>query len=377
MNPSNLGPGGPPRSAAQAQAEDLNAAGLARFAQGDLPGALAAFAEATRACPDYPEARNNHGLARQLLGGLAEAVEDFSRALAARPDYAEAWNNRGRARQALGDHAGALADFDRSLACASGPFRAAVYHNRGGLRQAAGDLAGALADFDRALEIDPGQAATLVNRGAARKERGDLAGALADFDRALEATPVERAAPAYHGRGGVRVLLNDFQGAIADYDEALRLDPGHALVYLSRGHARYHRRDPRGLADYLMAFSLAPEESARELARVLAEGAHRGAEEVLANCEKHMRICAGDLLARARRGLTLVLLGREEEAAADLTAVRSALPGGARHFEEVLQRVRGHGTGLSRPAPAVPPGTNAVGLADLVFAAALDFVPGA
>src|SRR5262249_17976515 len=143
------------------------------------------------------------------------------------------------------------ADFDRALACAGGPFAASVLYNRGLLRQALGDLPGALADFDRALETDPGHVATHVSRGAARKEARDLAGALADFAGALVSTPPGRAAPVSPARGGVRGLLNDFAGAVADFDRALALDPRNVYSLLARGNARYHRRDPRGLADYL------------------------------------------------------------------------------------------------------------------------------
>src|SRR5262249_53017811 len=208
------------------------------------------------------------------------------------------------ARQALGDIKGARADFERALGCAAGRFLATVYHNRGALRQATGDLSGALADFDRALTVDPEHVATYLNRGTARKEAGDLSGALADLDRALATAPAQ-AAPAYHARGGVRALLNDFTGAIADYDEALRIDPTWHAAYVSRGNAYYHKRSRRGLADYLTAFALDPDGAAREMVRTLAEGVRRGAEDVLANCDQHLRINDGDILAHARRGLTL------------------------------------------------------------------------
>jgi tetratricopeptide (TPR) repeat protein len=215
---------------------------------------------------------------------------------------------------------------DRAVAHAHGRFAATAHHNRGTLRQAAGDLAGALADFDRALELDPEHLATYVARGTARKEAGDLAGALLDCDRALAALPREAAAPVYHLRGGVRVLLNQFAEAIADYNEALRLDPGLLVAYLSRGHARYHQRDPRGLADYRTAFRLDPEGAAHELLRLLAEDARRDAAGVLDNCARHLRLNERDALAHARRGLTLLLLAREAEATANLSRFAELAP---------------------------------------------------
>jgi tetratricopeptide (TPR) repeat protein len=325
--------------------------GMALFAQGDLHGALFAFREAARFNPASHEAWNNCGFVRLSLGGSAEALEDFTRALTLHPDYAEAWNNRGRARQALGDAEGAMADFERALSCATGRFLATVHHNRGALRQEMGDLMGALADYDHALEAAPEHVATHVNRGIARKEAGDLQGALADLDRAVETMP--RSAMAYHARGGVRVLLNDFPGAIADYDEAIRLDPGYAVAYISRGNASYHRRDRRRVSDYLTAFRLNPEGAARELVRVLVEGVQRDAAEVLDNCDRHLRLSDWDVLAHARLGLTLVLLGREAAAAPHLACFRDLVPAGAAHFDRLLQQARTLVHAHGAPSPCI------------------------
>ena len=279
------------------------------------------------------------GFCAWAAGDLPGAVADFDRALALDPRYADALNNRGRARQQLGDVAGAREDFDRGLDCATGRFTATLLHNRAALRQAVGDLAGALADFDAAVELVPGQVASLICRATARKESGDLAGALADLDRALELTAPAEAASVYHQRGGVRVLLNDFVGAIADYDRALALDPDSYLVYLSRGHARYHRRDFRGIADYRTAFRLNPDGAACELVRMLQEDAARTPEAVLDNCDRHVRINDQDAVAHVRRGLTLLLLGREAEATVALDRGRELLAGATEPLERLVKVV--------------------------------------
>ena len=342
-------------------ADGLNRQGMARFAEGDLAGALNDFRAALRLRPDYPEAWNNTGIVRQTLGETVEAVDDFGRALAFKPEYAEALNNRARAQATLGNVESALADFARAVNCAAGRFLATVHHNRGTLRQTLGDLVGALADFDRALEVDPEHVATHLNRGMARKEAGDLDGALADLDRALEITPPSDAASIYHARGGVRVLRNDFTGAIADYDEALRINPTWHVAYISRGNAHYHRRSRRGLADYLTAFALHADGAADELIRTLSEGIKRGADEVLANSDQHLRIDERDILAHARRGLTLVLLEREVEAAQDLSRFREAAPNCAAHVDRILTRA-------SHPAASPPTPVNLAFQADQVFA---------
>jgi Tfp pilus assembly protein PilF len=273
-----------------------------------------------------------------LLGRPAEAVADFDRALAANPDYAEALNNRGRAHHALGDTAKALADFDCAVQLS--PASVAALHNRGSLHLALGNLPLALADFDRALQSDPDHVATLVQRGTARKQAGDLAGALADCDCALVLLPDGRQAAAFHLRGGIRVLQNDFAGAIIDYNRALALEPANAVFHVSRGNAHYHRRDPQALADYLHAFRLHGEAAAREFARLLAEDARRDAEGVLENCRKHLRLNSRDALAYARRGLTLVLLGKDEEALLDFSRFVDQAPQAWGPLDKVLHKVR-------------------------------------
>lgn len=299
--------------------------GNSRHGQGDLHGAFEDYRAAIAADPKHPQAWNNCGVVRQALGDLPGAVADFDRALCLDPYYADALNNRGQARKQLGNVVGARLDFDRGLECATGRFAATLLHNRAALRQAVGDLAGALGDFDAAVELVPDQVVSLVCRAAARKEAGDLAGALADLDRALELAAPAEVASVYHQRGGVRVLLNDFVGAIADYDRALVLCPDNYLLYLSRGHAQYHRRNFRGIVDYRKAFRLNPDGTASELARMLLEDAARTPESVLDNCARHVRINDQDAVAHIRRGMTLLLLGREAEATVALARSKELL----------------------------------------------------
>jgi tetratricopeptide (TPR) repeat protein len=308
-------------------AADLNQRGIRLVQDSEILGALDDFRSAARRKPDYPEPWNNAGMVQHMLGRFAEAIADFDQALALRPDYPEALSNRGRARQALGDFAGALADYDRALGLGStGDFAAWVLHNRGMLRQQCDDRAGALADFDRALATDSSHTATYIARATARKENGDLEGALADFNKALGQRPSRSLAAIYHGRGGVYVLQNDFAGALADYNRALSLEPTNYLFHISRGNARYHLRDPRGTLDYLAAFRIDLDGACREFVRLIGSDAGRDADGVLDNCARHLRLNPRDVVAYARRGLTLLALGRDAEAAHDLGKCRELAP---------------------------------------------------
>lgn len=327
------------QQADRTEATTRNRRALDRLRRGDLEGALDELDQALALQADHAEAWNNRGMILHMLGRLEEALVHFDRAVAERANYSQALNNRARVRQALGDLSGARADFDDAVACAADREMASVLHNRGVLRQTQGDLAGALADFDQALALAPQHQVTYGLRGVVRKEAGDLAGARADLDRALDDTPSTGSAALFHARGGVRALQNDFVGAIADYTCALDQEPLNYLFFLSRGNAYYHRRDGRAVLDYRTAFRLDPEGAAREALRLLTADIQEKGEDVLDNCTRHLRLNKLDILARLRRGLTLLLLGRDFEAAGDLDEVRKTYPPAAPHLNEVIQMI--------------------------------------
>jgi tetratricopeptide (TPR) repeat protein len=337
----------------------LNRRGLERYQRGDAAGSLADFEQAAAVDPTYAVAWNNAGLIRQTVGRPADAIAAFDRAIAARPDYAEALLNRGRAHQILGDTAGARADFDWALECASGSFATWVLYHRAALRQEKGDLNGALADFDRALDLDAAQPTILLARGLARKEAGDVDGALADFDRALSLADAPSLAAIYHARGGVHVLKNAFADAVADDDRALEYEPDNYVFYISRGNARYHQRDLRGIADYRIALRLNPDGAAKEMVRLVAADVRRDAAFVLDNCAKHLRISDRDILAHARRAVTLVLVGRDDEAAPHVERVRGAVPDLRPSLERVIALAREQ-RNLGSPMNEAAAWTNAV-----------------
>jgi tetratricopeptide (TPR) repeat protein len=301
------------------------------------------------AAPCDAEEYYRRGLARLDQRDALGALKDFQETIDRQPDHADAWNNLGMAQLSLGYLPEALAAFDRALESAMGPLRAIVLHNRGTARHLQGNLPAALTDFDQALAIAPDQLPTVVSRGKVRMESGALDGALADFDGALSRTQPAASAPIYYDRGGVRILQKDWSGAIAEFDKALSINPNFYLAYLSRGSTRYHRREFRlGLADYYEAFRLDPEGSTRELVRLVADMAHRDPDGVLANCDQHLRIHSQDPIAHARRGLTLLVLGRETEARPHWEHFRALAPHTMPYLErviETLKRQRPTGTG--------------------------------
>src|SRR5207244_2718255 len=247
------------------------------------------------------------------MGNLPGALADINRALEMNPRYAEAYNNRGIVRQVMGDLAGALADFTSAVDIR--PRYAEALTSRAAVRQASRDLVGALADFDRAIGIRCDYAEACLGRADALHAWGDLEAAIADYDQVLLLIPRQAAAPVYHLRAGVRFSQRRFAEVLADCNVALEIDSGLCMAYVTRGNARYHLRDAAALADYRTAFQMDRQATAAEIIRFLAEDLRRNADEVFDNCRKHIRIFPNDIVAYARRGLSCLLQGKEEEAA--------------------------------------------------------------
>src|SRR4029077_20833838 len=119
---------------------------------------------------------------------------------------------------------------------------------------------------------------------------------------------------AYNTRAGARLLLFDWAGARADANEALRLDPGMWGAYITRGNARYHLGDRGGADDYRRALEVNAPLAARGMVSVIAEQVYRDAAHAFADCEKHLQQDPKDFQTYCRRGLMLLLQGRDAEA---------------------------------------------------------------
>lgn len=246
-------------------------------------------------------------------------------------------NQRGAAQYAMGDVTGALAEFNKALELDCNLPEA--YNNRAFSRESLGDTEGAFADFDRAIAIRPDYVDAYCNRGATRHACGSFEAALADFDAALKLVPRSAAAPIYHGRAGVFLTRRDFDAAIADLNEALLIDPRLWPAYVSRANARYHTSDPGAADDYWMALQLNPDQAAREIIRKLADDLNQNDRAVLVNCERHLRANRADRLSLARRGLTLLLLGRDAEATRDLANFVQLGPHCEPHLRRLIDEV--------------------------------------
>lgn len=91
-------PGHPPAATAEARYN----AGVALAARQDWPGAEAAYREATRLKPAFPEAWNGLGHALKNLKRYDESVRAYEEALRLRPNYPQALEYLGEAYVQMG-----------------------------------------------------------------------------------------------------------------------------------------------------------------------------------------------------------------------------------------------------------------------------------
>lgn len=117
--------------------------GLARWAAGDLPGALAAMVEGQRNHPGHRDLANREAEILAVLGREPEALALLNRLIAAQPQ-AKSVALRGWIRR-VADPAAAAADYEAAIALE--PDQPIARVGRGLQRLAAGDRVGARADL--------------------------------------------------------------------------------------------------------------------------------------------------------------------------------------------------------------------------------------
>jgi Tfp pilus assembly protein PilF len=121
--------------------------------RGEVPQAIAHFAQANRIRPNEPTVNNAFGAALLAAGRTVESVPHLTAALNARPDYFDAHYNLGNALASLGDFRGALAQFQAAVRV--NPDDANAEANLGSAFAETGDLKQAKLHYERALRLNP------------------------------------------------------------------------------------------------------------------------------------------------------------------------------------------------------------------------------
>jgi hypothetical protein len=111
-------------------------------------------------------------------------------------------------------------------------------------------------------------------------------------------------------------------------------------AHLLRGNAYYHLGAlEETYADYRRAFHLDPHLTASHIVKIVLREVRASPTAALAACDEHLRRNPEDFLTCGRRGVILLLLGRDSEAAADLDAFRRRSPDDVGWLQLVIDAV--------------------------------------
>jgi Zn-dependent membrane protease YugP/Flp pilus assembly protein TadD len=165
---------------------------------------------------------NNAGTALAAQGDLDEALADLDESVRLAPAASEPRLQRAHVQARRKEYDAALCDLDAVLFLVPESWPTVCIQQ--------GDVWLEREEYDRAIEayteaLSRGGQCALArcNRGLAYLRKGDLARALADCDEAVRIAPNE--AVAYNNRGTVLTKLGNYARALADLQAAIHLSP--------------------------------------------------------------------------------------------------------------------------------------------------------
>ena len=207
------------------------------------------------------------GYVLALTNELERAQGVLSQALTLEPENPEARTLRGLVLESLGRAEEALADLDVAVRVAPTTVR---LNRRASVLLALDRFDEAERDLARMLELDPDNADANVGLGRLFAVRADYLGAHEAFDAAIAIDPLNP--EAYVGRGDAVAALGEYEQAVSDYDSALELRSGDAEALRRRSAARariagsFQERGLVGLAVETYVAALADLDQALEVA---------------------------------------------------------------------------------------------------------------
>ena len=329
----------------------------------------AAFREAIRQRPDYPEALNNLGLVLTQTDQTEEALEAFRSAVRLRPDFAEARANLGGVLVIV-DPDKAVEELLAALELDPGLVNA--HYNLSRAHNAKGDRASEIDHLERAVGIDPSFArghlalgrALVANRavddgvvhlekaltldpslGEARYQLGlalARAGRREEARRELEAS---RPLISEKQKGETATVLmrearaaldtGEVTAAIDKLRQIVSLVPAYFDAQLALGEALARSGDPASAAAYRRAVDLRPDSHAGFMGLGDALRSQRLSEEAADAYRNAVRLRPSSALAHIGLGEALAGAGYEEEAIKAFEAAARLDPSSTRAAAEI------------------------------------------
>jgi protein O-GlcNAc transferase len=325
-------------------------------AQGNLPGAEAAYRDSLTLEPDSVRAHNNLGQVLLAMHDRAGAIGCYERAIALDPRYAIAHNNLGIAYFDMGDVERAVASYERALECEPAFFQA--HHNCANGLVRLGRIADALPHYDRALDLSPSSVETLKARGNALQQLERYEDALASYVQALSFDSHD--AEALSNCASANLALKRFDAALRSADEALLCNALLPAAHSNRGGAlRALGRLPEAQQACEEALRLKPD-FAQGWANLGNVKAALAEPDVALQCFDNALVAQPDLFeALEQRAALLPRQKRLDEAIRAYEVLQARrpghkfLPGSLRHTRNLACDWRGYSENLQQIAAGV------------------------
>ncbi len=183
----------------------------------------------------------------------------------------------------------------------------------------------AIEDYSQSLKLDPGFYDALIGRAVVYEDMDALGKALADYSRVLNQAP--NLSPVYVTRGKVYARLGEYNKAISDYNTSIGITPNYADAYLERALAKLKTGNEAGAReDAQAALRLNPNLPGAKVFEGEISATQGEWEEAFGAYSKDIAL-SGDAEIYFRRAFFLRMLGRTNDALADLNEAIRILPG--------------------------------------------------
>ncbi|WP_345269000.1 tetratricopeptide repeat protein [Nibrella viscosa] len=194
--------------------------------------AIRFYTEAINKKPDFADAYNNRGLAKYRNGDLPGALADYDKAIDIDPNFEAAYLNRADVRNDLNDAQNSLADLQRIEKTYKD---SAFYQARlGETYTRLNNLAPAQAAFDKAIRLDPNNAEALTNRGALLFQQKAYKLSQLDLERALQLNPKQH--EALNNLSMILARSKNYESALAYVNRALEQKPNQPYYLNNKGY---------------------------------------------------------------------------------------------------------------------------------------------
>ena len=283
-------------------------------AKKEFEKALPLFERALKLNPQSSWAYNARGAAYMNMEKYDLAMTDFDSALALDPNYEQVFYNRGIIYARKGETKKAVEEFDKALKINSQDAEVLIdrAHAHGMLQQP--DRA--VQDLDAAIALQPDNWRAHANRAQFRLFKRDTSGALEDCKTAV--TNNAKAAWAHKVCADIHLFMGDKTQGITELNTAVSLDPDAWDIRLERAIFLNSNSQPeRALSDFDAVLTKQPNNAVALMGRADAHRALKHYQSALGDYDHSIAIKPDNFSAQGSRLITLVEMGRSEQALKD------------------------------------------------------------